>query len=601
MPGRFLYLFVLAVIGIIQFLVVPIFSNMALGAKVVLFLIFVIFLAMEMVRKKEEWILPVVFIPLVCLAAVFLISLSYSTLPLIGIVDFGTFAIALLFCLLVANIPCEYESLQKGIQDWLKIIGVIVALLCLYQYVDFLLYGQKTEILIPYLLPPGSIRVNGVYGQSNMTALLLCLSIIAFLSGYISRKNITSSFNKNLYDAGLFTVSLAFILTGSRAGYLSLILTSIIFIFLILRKSNYYPVSLFKKPFLIIAIAFFVTLVPVASDIIPSANTHVAISVDARFFFWMDSILTFKDFPILGAGLDHFKVFLPSHARQAHDILGFIEYGSMGYSDWAHNEYLQILAESGIIGFLCLSVFLILFFHLMFKEVLYKKNQDTDRTCLFLMTIPFFNQGMFSWPFRHPALLCIFFLILGALLVKTPAFRVTLSSFSKTIIMVILVVFFLATSYFSYKENHFLQLKQEVKKSGCRTAAIIPAMDDSYLGFKLMREVLPMCVQDGNFLNDSTLVEKYLPYFEKIAYLQGTYSQWYNLGLVYRSLGDYDRAEKALKKSVERQPEFELGWSVLHSLHIEEAVRQTGRPMADFLPPEKTLSTDYYDSIFKRQ
>jgi tetratricopeptide (TPR) repeat protein len=169
----------------------------------------------------------------------------------------------------------------------------------------------------------------------------------------------------------------------------------------------------------------------------------------------------------------------------------------------------------------------------------------------------------------------------------------------------IIIVILFATSvpgiaYLSFRENRFNQIKKEAMEKGCGSDDIITSMNYPYLKFRVLREILPLCISDESSLKDRVLLEELKPYFEEISNLQGTYSQWYNLGLIYRNLGEYTQAEHAFQKSVERQPVFELGWSALHALHVEEAARQTGRPIEEFLPPGKKHSADYYDSVFKR-
>jgi tetratricopeptide (TPR) repeat protein len=154
--------------------------------------------------------------------------------------------------------------------------------------------------------------------------------------------------------------------------------------------------------------------------------------------------------------------------------------------------------------------------------------------------------------------------------------------------------------HLTYKEYTYVKLRSSVEEKGCNAENLPSLVTDTYLGFRVMRELLPICTMDEGFLKDQELIKQYLPFYKKIAEVQGTHSQWFNLALVYRNMEDYAQAENALKMSVERQPIFEQGWAALHVLHIEEASRKTGRPIEDFLPQQKTVSADYYDSIFKR-
>lgn len=71
---------------------------------------------------------------------------------------------------------------------------------------------------------------------------------------------------------------------------------------------------------------------------------------NGRLHFWSVAIKIFLDNPILGAGLDAFGVAFTKHDTW-HGIFRV---------EQAHNEYLQILAETGIVGFACIAVFIYL-------------------------------------------------------------------------------------------------------------------------------------------------------------------------------------------------------------------------------------------------
>ena len=599
MNNRLMSKLLLVALGVMQFLIVPIFSSQSMGGKVAFFSLVVILLTLIMLWQQSEWLLPWALIPLVGLVLTSIVSLSVSTLPGIGVVDLGTLAAGGLLCLLVANLAQEENVLLEWMFRWLQILGVIMAALCLYQYLDWVLAGTKTTTLIPYLLPPGNQRVNGVYGQPNLTALFLVLSMISFLRAYSTHKNPLNGWRGPFLGVGFLFVVSAFFLTGSRSGLVAFFVVIFILVCWQIRGRLQFPRRSLITIFLLIVLGFLFSKLPLSPEITSVGFSRPELSTDARFIYWVSSVLIWLRSPFVGVGLDHFKLFLPSYAPQAHDILGFVNFDAMGYTNWAHNEYLQTLAEAGIAGF----VFLLAFVIMLLRNSLSLKSSNGANDSLyflFLLILSFLIQGMFSWTFRHPALLFVFFLIAGIVLSKSPGVCFKARFSGRVLVTLSLLATFPVIGYISCQQYRFVQLKLMAKEHGCASASILSAMNDPYLGFDMMREVLPICVSDAAFFKNRPLVEDFKPYFVKISDLQGTYSQWYNLGLVYRSLGDYPRAEAALKKAVERQPVFELGWSVLHALHAEEASRKTGRPLADFLPSEKTHSVDFYDSFFKR-
>lgn len=82
-----------------------------------------------------------------------------------------------------------------------------------------------------------------------------------------------------------------------------------------------------------------------------AARAGVDIST-GRFHFWPIAIKIFLDHPFLGAGFDAFGV-------------AFTKYDTWNgilRVEQAHNEYLQALADSGIVGLLCVIAFIFLLF-----------------------------------------------------------------------------------------------------------------------------------------------------------------------------------------------------------------------------------------------
>ncbi len=73
---------------------------------------------------------------------------------------------------------------------------------------------------------------------------------------------------------------------------------------------------------------------------------------EIRPWFWRDTIEMIKDFPLTGTGLGTFCHLFPKY-RTFPLSLGFLRY--------AHNDYLQFAAETGVAGCLFISIFMILY------------------------------------------------------------------------------------------------------------------------------------------------------------------------------------------------------------------------------------------------
>jgi len=134
-----------------------------------------------------------------------------------------------------------------------------------------------------------------------------------------------------------------------------------------------------------------------------------------RIHFWKTAIEIIKTYPVLGAGLESFGVAFTQFDTQ----------NGMFRVENAHNEYLQMLAEGGILGFLCLAGFLFFLFRNGIKNLLATQTPlmrgviiGSLASC-FGMAI----HSFFDFPLRTPSN-ALFFLLL-AVLATTPFKRQT--------------------------------------------------------------------------------------------------------------------------------------------------------------------------------
>ncbi len=86
--------------------------------------------------------------------------------------------------------------------------------------------------------------------------------------------------------------------------------------------------------------------------------TNQADVSSGRLHFWSVALQVFKDYPILGAGLDAFGTAFPYYDT----------WNGNFRVEQAHNDYLQTLADAGILGFICIAAFI----YLLFKQGLQK-------------------------------------------------------------------------------------------------------------------------------------------------------------------------------------------------------------------------------------
>jgi O-antigen ligase len=172
----------------------------------------------------------------------------------------------------------------------------------------------------------------------------------------------------------------------------------------------------FQKNLLIIGSALMLIVLLIGSALFFGGETSVSRGIGlnnqgdvstGRFHFWQVAWQIIIHNPIIGAGLDAFGV-----AFTRYDT-----WNGLYRVEQAHNDYLQILADAGIPGFLCLLVFIFL----LFKKGLQVVRQSGDNlfqrgTAVGALAGCFgiLIHSFFDFPLRTPSN-ALFFLVLTAL------------------------------------------------------------------------------------------------------------------------------------------------------------------------------------------
>lgn len=226
---------------------------------------------------------------------------------------------------------------EEGRGKTISVIGLVSSLIALLGILEYIFV--KTG------------RITSTFVNPNPFGTYL-LILFLFYWGYSLRE-------KKLFLNILSVVFLvALFLTGSRGAYLSLIV-ALPFIFIGFSK-NEVKKNLFKTVlFFSGSLALTWLIMYIAPIVQESLGLDVSLldsllrsgslenSSTGRFEFWKAAIRVFAERPLTGFGLG---TFFQSY---------FIGYGgNQWYSRFAHNHYLQILAELGIVGLILFMAFI---------------------------------------------------------------------------------------------------------------------------------------------------------------------------------------------------------------------------------------------------
>lgn len=174
----------------------------------------------------------------------------------------------------------------------------------------------------------------------------------------------------------LVLMGIVVILTGSRGGLLSLLaVIGFVTMFNLMGKSNKTDSTVKSSKRLVLVGASLVFILILFGSVVLLGGeswllrgTGITQQQDistGRGHFWQIALQVIKENPIIGTGLDSF----------GNAFTKFDSWNGNLRVEQVHNDYLQILSDAGILGFICLAAFV----YLLFRQSLVTINQTSDR------------------------------------------------------------------------------------------------------------------------------------------------------------------------------------------------------------------------------
>ena len=301
---------------------------------------------------------------------------------------------------------------KKSLNAWMFKWGEGVFL---FYFVQLFLSRNKINVIIKTLIIATLlVSINGIYqyihgegfirhfaltSARNLTAIRSTFPHYNNFGGFLASMFFIVAFAKlgrkdkgtySLLAKILFLLLIIFnlFLTYSRGAWVALLLTLLIAGILSERKNA----RLVLTGFLLLFLISFL--------FIPSVRERVVITFQkggfsTRFFIWKETLLMFKDSPLLGKGIGTF--------------MDNASYYNLPL-EYAHNCYLQILAETGLIGFLGFIFFLCSLLAPVYVKI---KNIPSEDKGIYLGIIAFLISIFFDTHLYSLKLSIFFWLMAG--------------------------------------------------------------------------------------------------------------------------------------------------------------------------------------------
>ncbi|MBI2601004.1 O-antigen ligase family protein [Candidatus Daviesbacteria bacterium] len=270
-------------------------------------------------------------------------------------------------------------------------------------------------------------RVFASLGQPNWLAAYLGMLIFPALFMFLTSSSRTL---QTLYYTLLVSLYLSFTFTYSRGATLGLVAAFVTFLGLnILKVPKPKPVLTVLFGFLIINLLFGSAFTRFQLDNLfiksPTSpiNQNTSSSIPAsvgtqlenggtesgqiRLIVWQGALEIFKKYPLFGSGVETFAYSYYQFRPKTHNLT----------SEWdflynkAHNEFLNYLANTGIIGFSTYLLIIIIFLIWSLKQIISGKN-DLIYASLLASYISYLVQNLFGF---SVVIIAIFFYLFPAL------------------------------------------------------------------------------------------------------------------------------------------------------------------------------------------
>ena len=543
-----------------------------------LVIIGLMFWAFKMISREEIKFTPAPLnLPVLSFIAMCTLSLIWSDTFFTSLKELPLFLSGpLLYLVIVNNIRGEKQI--SRIISAVIIVGAALGLYGIFQYnnIDF-------SFWVPIA---GRNKIFGLFGNVGYFAgyivLPLSLSIPLFLAAK-SRKR------KILLLIGILLMGTTLIVTLSRSSYAAFgfSLLFMFLLFLLTRGKNFIKENnkLFVIVLIVIITISFLFIIPTPlskpGTVISEIKARISItgitntfSSGGRGTIWKFTGMMIKDRPILGSGIGTYKY--NTFRYQAK----FFEQGdnrtiyTYGFAEKAHNEYLQLWAELGIIGLAIFLWIIITYFNYGIRYLKREKDKQRQGIMIGLMggIVAFLVDSFFWFPLHLSSNLSLFWLFIGLATVMglekdagsvSKSRRSSIYKFKPALyIVIILLTIFLCITVarpFMARINWYYGFR-EVEKENWEKAIDIYEVAlkwDPYAGglYYDMGKIFMIRELYGTAL-------KYFKESEKYFDLRGLPQ---NLAIIYLAKGETDKAITELKRAIS----YQLREGTMPPLYIE--------------------------------
>jgi len=358
-------------------------------------------------EEKIIWIKTSLNLPILIFISIMSLSLLVSQNLIVSIKDYIIFLSYFLIYFLVIN---NIEN-KRDFYSFINLFYLITFIVAIYTLVQY--YG----------LDPYFNDLTSTIGQKNLVSNYLALTFPMIFSFFLLEE---IQKNKILLFFLLSIIYTTIMICQSRGIWISISLTLIFAIYIVV-KFNIFEIFKKNKKWLITILFTFLIITIIYSTDNPINKSAITVpqralstfdeqdpSINTRILMWRTTFEMIKDKPIFGSGIGTFKMnYLDYQAEFLKNNPEYIKYWAFPRD--AHNEYLQIGAELGLLGLIFYIIVIINFFSINLRYLIEERNMNKKLVCFGLMIggFSFLIHSLFTFPLRVPPLGSAFFILLS--------------------------------------------------------------------------------------------------------------------------------------------------------------------------------------------
>ena len=399
--------------------------------------------------------------------------------------------------------------------------------------ITFIVFLEVFAVVFPFIndiITEGSFlsrsqRYSGFTGNINIAAFSILMKLPLIIYNLLTtQKRTWAIFNLIIVFFSIYSIISIHQTRGAILGLIIIFLILIIY-FLVQFKNKKINLKYFSKGLLIFTIPFIINLfinnfqttnfsnqkgnsIAERLETIVSQNDE---SKNSRLRYWEQSIITALKNPLFGIGIGNWKLKgIESDVQNLNNYI--VPYHS-------HNDFLEIFAETGIIGFLSFtlfytSLFVILIFYL------YKRKLPEFQFFLMLALLIYIIDATLNFPFARPIQQISFLIIsiLSYILLKPKfAFKPPNYRLRSTLWIILMLLsplsFYSAIRIFKSSQQQYILLSEFNTNSYTKSLEEVDTYESYYPN--LSETTIPLVTFKGLYHLRNNDYQKALEYFHE--------------------------------------------------------------------------------------